>query len=66
MTRFIKSSEVDGRQYHGGSTSIETERGPMVVNDGDWILSTTTGPWQEWPVTQEYLDANYTVVDEDD
>lgn len=36
-----------------------TERGPMEYATGDWLLTTTIEPVQTWPVSQEYLDANY-------
>ena len=41
---------------------IVTERGPMAYKAGDWLLTTMDEPMQSWPITQEYLDANYEVV----
>lgn len=44
---------------------IETERGPMEYSAGDWLLTTIEGPEQTWPVSREYLEANYELVDDD-
>jgi hypothetical protein len=44
---------------------IETERGPMEYGPGDWLLTTTTEPRQTWPVSDEYLRANYDMEGEE-
>jgi hypothetical protein len=55
---FRKKTTVVGKQATEGGV-IETERGPMAYAAGDWLLTTTTGTPQTWPVSQAYLDENY-------
>lgn len=55
------SATVIARRADAPGT-IDTERGPMDYVEGDWILTTRDEPVQSWPVSQEYLDANYEPV----
>jgi hypothetical protein len=61
QTILIKVAPVGGYEYHGDDFDIETERGPMTVHDGDWVLETLDQS-QRWPVSAEYLNANYVAM----
>ncbi len=61
-TTFRKTTLVSGEQATEDGI-MDTERGPMTYTAGDWLLSTMDGS-QRWPVTQEYLDANYEEYDQ--
>jgi hypothetical protein len=59
---FRKRTLVTGVRATGAGY-CNTDRGAMKYDAGDWLLTTTEEPVQTWPVSQEYLDANYEVVE---
>jgi hypothetical protein len=62
LVRFRKRTTVLGYLATEPGT-LNTVRGPMDFVAGDWILTPEDGS-EIWPVSQEYIDANYERVDE--